>query len=145
MISSISLLQDKSSGIVESNIQCKSRGMYSLNITKTYDTSSLSTRCIISPESNQMTPQKGSIFFMVDNNIQKMMTSNEKCLTVEIEDLIISECLSFNLSHKPSLKKVLDLSRTVPKSYQPHNRNLLSKDVLDVIHEQNMERNLSLI
>ena len=46
MISSISCLQDKSSGVVESNIQRNSRGIYSPNITAISDTSSLSTSCI---------------------------------------------------------------------------------------------------
>ena len=85
------------------------------------------------------------MFFMGDNNTQKMMTSNETCLTVAISDLIISEGLSFNLSQKPRFKKVLELSKTVSKFYQPPNRKLISKDILDVIHDQNMERNLSLI
>ena len=40
---------------------------------------------------------------------------------------------------------MLDLARTVSKCYQPPNRKLRSKDILDVIHDQNMERNLSLI
>ena len=40
---------------------------------------------------------------------------------------------------------MLDLARTVSKCYQPPNRKLISKDLLDVIHDQNMERNLSLI
>ena len=82
---------------------------------------------------------------MGDNNTQKMMTPNETRLTVEIADLIISEILSFNLSQKPRFKKVLELARTVSKCYQPKNRKLISKDLLDVIHDQNMERNLSLI
>ena len=30
-------------------------------------------------------------------------------------------------------------------NYQPPNRNLISKDMLGVIHDQNMERNLKLI
>ena len=85
------------------------------------------------------------MFFMGDNNTQKMMTSNETRLTVAIADLIISEGLSFNLSQKPRFKKVLELARTVSKCYQPPNRKLISKDLLDVIHDQNMERNLSLI
>ena len=46
---------------------------------------------------------------------------------------------------KNRFKKVLDLARTVSKCYQPPNRKLISKDILDVIHDQNMERNLSLI
>ena len=73
------------------------------------------------------------------------MTSNETRLTVSIADLIISEGLSFNLSQKPRFEKVLELARTVSKFYQSPNRKLISKDLLDVIHDQNMERNLSLI
>ena len=40
---------------------------------------------------------------------------------------------------------MLDLERTVSKCYQPPNRNLVSKDILDILHDQNMERKLSLI
>ena len=74
-----------------------------------------------------------------------MMTSNETCLTVAIADLIISEGLSFNLFQKPSFKKVMELARNVSKCYQPPKRKLISKYILDVIHDHNMERNLSLI
>ena len=73
------------------------------------------------------------------------MTSNEACLTVAIADIIIYEGLSFNISQKPRFKKVIDLAITVSKSYQPPNKNLISKDILDVIHDQNMESNLSSI
>ena len=73
------------------------------------------------------------------------MTSNETRLTVAIYDIVISEGLSFNLYKKPRFKKVLDLSRTVSKCYQPPNRKIISKYLLDVIHDHNMERNLSLI
>ena len=73
------------------------------------------------------------------------MTSNEIRLTVAIADIIISEGLSFNLSHKLRFKKVLDLEKTVSKCYQPPNINLISKYLLDVINDQKMERNLSLI
>ena len=52
---------------------------------------------------------------MGDNNTQKMMTSNGKHLTVAIDDLIISEGLSFNLSQKPRFKKVLYFARSVSK------------------------------
>ena len=82
---------------------------------------------------------------MGDKNIQRMMTSKETRLTVAIANLVISKGLYFNISQKTRLKKVLDLERTVSKSYQPPNRKLTSKDLLDVIHDQNMERNLSLI
>ena len=84
-------------------------------------------------------------FFMGDNITQRMMNSNETRLTVEISDLIISEGLSFNVYQKPRFKKVLDLARTVSRCYQPPNRMLISKDLLDAIHDQNMERNLILI
>ena len=85
------------------------------------------------------------MFFMGDNNTQKMMTSNETRLTVAISDFIIIEGLSFNLSQKPRFKKVLELARTVSKCYQPPNRKLISNYLLDVIHDQNMETNFSLI
>ena len=62
MISSVSRLQDKSSEVVESNIQRNPRGMYSSNITAIYDLSSCSTICSQSPESNPTNPQKSSIF-----------------------------------------------------------------------------------
>ena len=73
------------------------------------------------------------------------MTSNETRLIVAIADLVISEGVYFNISQKPRFKKVIDLARIVSKSYQPPNRNLISKGLLDVIHYHKMERNLSLI
>ena len=82
---------------------------------------------------------------MGDNNTQKMMTSDETRLTVAISDLIISQGISFNISQEPRFKKVLYFARTVSKSYQTPSKNMISKDILDVIHDQNMERNLRLI
>ena len=82
---------------------------------------------------------------MGDNNTHKMITSNETRLTVAIADIIISEGPSFNISQEPRFKKVLDLSRTVSKCDQPPNINLISKYLLDGIHDHKMERNLSLI
>ena len=90
MISSISRLQDKSSEVVESNIQRNSRGLFLSNTTAIYDSSSIRKSFSQSPERNKTTPQRGSMFFMGDNNTQKMMTSNEIRLTVAIADLIIS-------------------------------------------------------
>ena len=48
-------------------------------------------------------------FFMGDHKTHKIMTSNETRLTVTIDDFIISEGISFNLSQKPRFKKVIDL------------------------------------
>ena len=73
------------------------------------------------------------------------MTYNDTSLTVTISGIIIYEGLSFNLYHKSRFKKVVGLARTVSKSYQTKNRNLISKYILDVIHDHNLERNLSLI
>ena len=82
--------------------------------------------------------KKVQYFFKGDNNIQKTMTSNETRLTVAIANLNISEGLSFNQYQKHRFKKVLELARTVSKCYQPPNIKLVSKDLLDVIHDQNM-------
>ena len=82
---------------------------------------------------------------MGDHNTQKVMTSNEILLAVTISDLIISKGLSFNLAQKPRFKKVPVLARNVTKGYQPPNRILISKNFLEKIHDQNMEKNLSLI
>ena len=46
---------------------------------------------------------------------------------------------------KTQVQKVLDLERDLSKGYNPPNRKLISRDILDVIHEQNMKRNLSMI
>ena len=62
MISSISRLKDKSSEVVDSSIQRRSRGLYSADNTAIYDTSSFSTSCSKFPDSNPLTPQKGSFF-----------------------------------------------------------------------------------
>ena len=82
---------------------------------------------------------------MGDNNTQKMMTYNETRLTVAITDLMISEGLSFNLSQKPRFKKVLELAKNVSKCYQRPSVKIVSKYLLDLIHDQNVDRNLSLI
>ena len=85
------------------------------------------------------------IFLMRDNNTQKMITYNQTRLTVAVADLIIYEGISFNIAQKHRSEKVLDLERTVSKIYQPSNINLISKDILGVIHYQDMERNPILI
>ena len=82
---------------------------------------------------------------MGDHNTHKMMNSNDTRLTVAIFYTTLSEDLSLNLAQKPRFKKVLDLARNVSNFDQPPNKNLISKDLLDVIHDQNMERNLSLV
>ena len=73
------------------------------------------------------------------------MTSNKTRLTVLIADFIISEDIYFNLSQKHRFKKVLYLARNMSKCYQPPNRELIPQDILDVLHDQNMERNSILI
>ena len=84
-------------------------------------------------------------FFCIYVNYQKSMTSNKTCLTIYIADIIISEGLSFNLAQKPTFEKILELARNVSKPYIPPNRNLIYKDLLGVIHKQNMKSNLEMI
>ena len=83
--------------------------------------------------------------FICDDNTQKKSTSNETHIMVAIDDLIIFEGLYFNPYQKPRFKKVLYLAINVPKRYQPPTRMLISKDILDVIHDQIIERNFCLI
>ena len=73
------------------------------------------------------------------------MTFNETRLKVGIADLIIFEGLFFNQAQKPRFKKVLFLEEKVSKYYQPQSRKIIPKDLLYVIHYQNIERNFSLI
>ena len=82
---------------------------------------------------------------MGEHNTQKILNSNETRITVAIAELIISEGLYFNLAQKPRFNKVLYLAKNVSKCYQPPNRKLISEDLLYVIHDQNMESNLSFI
>ena len=42
-------------------------------------------------------------------------------------------------------KKVLYLERTVFKIYNPSHKKLIAKYVLDFIHDQNIQKNLSII
>ena len=82
---------------------------------------------------------------MGNHNTEKIMTYIETHFRVAIANLITFEGLYFNLAEKPRFKKVLDLAINASKSYQRSNRKLTSKDILDVIYDQNMERNLNLI
>ena len=59
----ISRSHNKASEDVKLNIKRNSKGMSSSNLTAKYDKSSFSTSCITSCAKNQITPQKGSIFY----------------------------------------------------------------------------------
>ena len=78
-------------------------------------------------------------------NSQKLITSNYTCLNIVIADIIISEIISFNLFQKPIFKNLLELARNFSKNYIPPNRNLIFKEVLDVMHEHKMKINLEII
>ena len=107
--------------------------------------SGFSSASNISSESNSRSFSNGSLVFGIDGNYQKLITSNNTCLAITIADLIISEGLPFNISQKPIFKKVLELSRNVSKTYITPNRKLISKELLDIIQEQNMKINLAMI
>ena len=58
---------------------------------------------------------------------QKLIISNETFLTISVANIIVSEIISFNISHKLIFKKVMELARNVSNTYTPPNRNLKSK------------------
>ena len=51
-----------------------------------------------------MSNQQGSLLLFGENNYHKMMSSKETRLTVKINDLIISEGVSFNIVLKKNVK-----------------------------------------
>ena len=128
-----------------SNIQLNSRDMYSSNITSTSDTSSFSTSCSKSPEINPTTPKKVQVFLWETIKHRRWWLVMRHGLQLQsLISLIMKVFLPIYLRNLGSIR-VLDLEITVSKSYQPPNRNILSKDILDVVHDQNTERKLSLI
>ena len=74
-----------------------------------------------------------------------MISSSKTRLTVAIADLIIYKGLSFNIYQKPWFKKVLHLTMNISKGYNPPNSKLIPKDLLDIIHDQNMKKILTMI
>ena len=119
--------------------------MSSSNITEILYISSFNTSSGTPFDSNQIIHQNYLIFFIGDNYSQKTITSTNTYLAVTTADLIISKDLAFYLSPKTQFVKVLNLEKNVSKFYQPPNRKLISKDLLYVIHDQNKQRNLSMI
>ena len=82
---------------------------------------------------------------MGEHNTHNIITSNDIRRVVAISNIIISKDISFNLAQKTWFKRVVDLEINVSKGYHISNRNMISKYLLDVIHDHNMERNLILI
>ena len=68
-----------------------------------------------------------------------MISSSKTLLTVAIADLIISKGLSFNLYQKPWFEHFYR-AINVSKGFNTSNRKLIPKDLLDVIHDQNMKK-----
>ena len=132
---SITSIQNKSSSALESTIHRSSKSITSSNDTYSSVISGISSASNILSESNSRSFSNGSLIFGIDGNDQKLITSNDTSLTISIADPIISEGLPFNLSQKEIFKKVLEFSRIVTKTYIPPNRNLISKELLHVIHE----------
>ena len=132
---SISSLYNKSSAAIEYTIHCSSESINSSNYTNISEISTFSSASNITTEFNSINVSNGSLIFGIDGNSQKLITSNETCLNISTAGLIISEGLSFNISQEIRFKKVLDLERIVSKTYTPPNRNIISKELLDAIHE----------
>ena len=142
---SITSLQNKSSAAIESTIHCSSKSITSSNDTNSSEISGFTSASNITYESNSRSFSNGSLVFGIDGNDQKLFTSKETRLTITIADIIISECLLFDPATKPIFKKVLELSRNVSKTYITPNTNLISKELLDYIHEQKTKSNLAMI
>ena len=107
--------------------------------------SAFSSASNITTESNSGSVSNGSPIFGIDGNYQKPISSKKTLLTISIAGLIISEVLYFNLFQKPTFKKVLELERNVSKNFIPPNIKITTKELLGVVQEQNMKRNLSTI
>ena len=142
---SITSLQNKSSAAIKSTIHCSSKSITSSNDTNSSVIAGFYSASNISYEINSISFSNGSLVFGIDVNDQKLITSNDTRLTIAIADLIISEGLPFNPSQKTIFNNSLELSRNVLKTYIPPNRKIISKELLDVIYEQNMKRNLAII
>ena len=142
MKASISSLKNNLSAAIESTIHHSFKIITSSNDTNISEMSGFISKSNITTESNSISFSNCSLVFGIYGNSQKLITSNETHLTFAISDLIISEGLSFNLSQKPRFKKIQELAMKVTKTSITPNINLTSKDLLDVIHEKNMKRNL---
>ena len=59
--------------------------------------------------------------------------------------LIIYEVLYLNLNQKPRFEKVLELAGNISNYYIPPNIKLIPKELLDVIHEQKIKNNLTMV
>ena len=123
---------------IENSIHHNSRISSLSNITSTLYSSLFITASTISSNIKPTINQQGSLWLFCDKSSQKMIYSNKNHLTVSTADLIISEVISFNIYQKPRFKKVLYLARNVSKGCDPPNRSSISKDLLYVIHYQNM-------
>ena len=107
--------------------------------------SSFSYASNITTGSNSINVSNGLLIFCIDVNYQKPITSKDTRLTIAITDIIISDVLYFNISQKPRFNKVLDSERNIYNTYITSNINIVSKKLLDVIHEYNMKINLGMI
>ena len=124
---SITSLQNKSSAAIVSTIRSSSKSIISSNGTFSSEISGFSSASIITSDSISRRFSNGSLFFGIDGNSQKSITSNDTCLTIAIADIIILEGLPFNLAQILRFKKVLELSRNISRTYIPPIRKLTPK------------------
>ena len=120
---------------IECTIHRSYKSITSSNDTNISEMLTFSFASNITTERNSRNLSNGVIIFGIDGNFQKPVTSNKTHITIATADLIIPEGLSFNLYQKSIFKKVLDLARNSSKTFIPHNRNIISKELLDIIHE----------
>ena len=102
---SITSLQNKSSSAIKSTIHYSSKSINSSNETNSSVISGSSSASNLSSESNSRSFSNGSLLFGINGNSQKLITSNDTCLTIAIADLIISGCLTFNLAQNHASRR----------------------------------------
>ena len=142
---SITLIQDKLSVVIYNTIHINSGICSTSNPSSLLETSSFCTSSNKSVNSKSTNSDKNSLKFFTYIYFQNILSSSETHLSVVISNLIIYEILSFYIAQTPSFSKVLDLVRNVSKCYNPPNSKIVSKDLLDVIHDQNTKRKLTMI
>ena len=134
--SSISILQNKSSAVIDCTIHRSYKNITSSNDMRKSEISSFGTASNITTKSNKISNSIGSLILVIDGNSQKSITSNKIHITVAIANIIIYET---------SFKKVLGVVRKISKTYIYPNINITPEYQLDVIHEHSMKSNLAMI
>ena len=70
------------------------------------------------------------------------ITTQESLLSMTIADFIHANGLPFRVVEDPRLRKIIELSKHVPKTYRPPNRELVQTELLHANFEQYQEKSV---